>query len=302
MNGKYLSRLLFLIISALGSLYLLTEAVLQTQGKSICANEGCKVVAQYTRYGDNSIVVPGFVVLLVLALLAANGLRSTSETRERIITFLLVTALSAEGFFVGYQLVWLSTVCLFCVSVFGIFVILGILRVLEGYHEVLAGFGSLVALYALFFLILPSGAGSAFPINRQYVLFYSPDCKHCSEIWKELEEKHIDVMHVAVREHAATLKTLGIEHVPTLFVNGSTEKVFLTGNDAIRRQLSCISGQKYSETQKRSKKVGMVSRNAPIRTGGLPEGSLNLFAPSGQNPLFNPLTDDGLCKEDVKCQ
>jgi hypothetical protein len=300
MNGRYLVRLLFPIISALGSLYLLTEAVLQSQGKSICANEGCKIVAQYSRFGDNAIVVPGLVVLVVLALLTAKDLRTVSVTRERIVNTLLAAALAAEGFFVGYQLVWLSTVCVFCLSVFGIFVTLGALRVMAGHQEVLAGFGSLAVLYALFFLVLPAG-GSALPRNRQYILFSSTDCKHCAEIRKELEERHLDVLHVAVKEHAAMLRNLGIEHVPTLLVSGPVEKVFLTGNDAIRRHLACGPGQNIPETRKRTGKSGTQSQSAPVPSASLPLGTLNLFAPSGQDPLFNPLPDDGMCKEDVKC-
>jgi hypothetical protein len=300
MNGRYLVRLLFPIISALGSLYLLTEAVLQSQGKSICANEGCKIVAQYSRFGDNAIVVPGLVVLVVLALLTAKDLRTVSVTRERIVNTLLAAALAAEGFFVGYQLVWLSTVCVFCLSVFGIFVTLGALRVMAGHQEVLAGFGSLAVLYALFFLVLPAG-GSALPRNRQYILFSSTDCKHCAEIRKELEERHLDVLHVAVKEHAAMLRNLGIEHVPTLLVSGPVEKVFLTGNDAIRRHLACGPGQNMPETRKRTGKSGTQSQSAPVPSASLPLGTLNLFAPSGQDPLFNPLPDDGMCKEDVKC-
>jgi glutaredoxin len=300
MNGKYLARLFFLVISALGSLYLLTEVVLQSQGRSICADEGCKVVAQYTRFGDNAIVVPGLAVLVVLALLTAKDLRTVSMTRERIVNMLLVAALAAEGFFVGYQLVWLSTVCVFCLSVFGIFVTLGILRVLAGQQEVLAGFGSLAVLYALFFLVLPAG-GSALPQNRQYILFASADCKHCAEIRKELEKRQLDVQYVAVKEHAVTLRNLGIEHVPTLLVNGTAEKVFLTGNDAIRRHLACGPVQKTSGARKHPGKSSTTSQNTPVPSAALTEGNLNLFAPSGQNPLFNPLPDDGMCKEDVKC-
>jgi hypothetical protein len=301
MSGKYLARLLFIIISSLGSLYLLTEAVLQTQGKSICTSAGCAVVAQYSRFGDNAIVIPGLVVLVLLALLTAKDLRTASVNRERIVNMLLVAALAAEGFFIGYQHLWLSTACLFCLSVFGIFVTLGALRLIAGHQEVLAGFGSLAVLYALFFLVLPAG-GSALPQDRQYILFYGSDCKHCAEIRKELEDRHLDVLHVAVKEHAAMLRSLGIEHVPTLLVNGAAEKVFLTGNDAIRRHLACGPGQKSPETRTLSGRSGSASQRAPAPPAGSPDRTLNLFAPSGQNPLFNPLPDDGMCKEDVNCK
>jgi hypothetical protein len=156
-------------------------------------------------------------------------------------------------------------------------------------------------LYALFFLVLPAG-GAALPQNRQYILFYSSDCKHCAEIRKDLEARHLDVLHVAVKEHAAMLRSLGIEHVPTLLVNGPAEKVFLTGNDAIRRHLACGPEPKLPETEKRPGISDTASRRVSGPSVVPSEGTLNLFAPSGQNPLFNPLPDDGVCKEDVKCK
>jgi glutaredoxin len=300
MNGKYLSALLFLAVSALSTLTLLVEAVLQLFGKSICATEGCKVVAQYTRFGDLTMVLLGLGTVALIAVLAAQEMRSVSVRSERVINFLLVVSLAGEGFFVGYQLFRLHAVCVFCLGVFGIFVVLGGLRILSGQREVIAGFGALLAVLGLFYLILPSG-GTALPRDANYILFYSDDCKYCSEIRKELDEKKIDVRHVKIQEHAATLKNLGIEHVPTLMVNGPQEKLFLTGTDAIRRHL-LTCGQTQSVPQKKQ-----VSRTAPRsgRTQAPAEqgaGSLAPFSPGGgPNILFSPLPDTGICKEDAKC-
>ena len=232
-NGRYTSSLAFLIVSGLGSLYMLVEALLQAQGKSICASEGCKVVAQYSRYGDLSMVLLGLATLSFLSVLAASGLRSVTAGRERLLNLVLVAALAAEGFLVGYQVLWLSTVCVFCLSAFGIFLLLGVLRLLAGQREILFGFATLGALLALFFLILPSG-GRTLPAEHKVILFHSSDCKHCAEIKKELDDARIEVEHVLVKEYSATLKSIGIEHVPTLLVNGPYEKRFLTGTDAVR--------------------------------------------------------------------
>ena len=294
MNANYLSSLLFLIVGVLSSLYLLLEAVLQSFGRSICATEGCKVVSQYTRFGDLTMVLLGLGAVAVITALAARGLRSVSEARDRTINFLLIVSLAGEGFFVGYQLFRLDAVCIFCLSVFGIFLVLGILRVLSGHREVLAGFGALAAVLALFYLVLPTG-GTALPLDAKYILFYSPDCKHCTEIRKELEEKKIEVRHVEVKEYAPLLKNLGIEHVPTLLVNGKYEKYFLTGIEAIRGHL--VSTQAPVPVMKPSKRTPAA---AAIKNNAA--GPIDLFAPSATpNPLFNPLPDEGLCKEDVKC-
>jgi hypothetical protein len=300
MNGKYLSALLFLAVSALSTLTLLVEAVLQLYGKSICATEGCKIVAQFTRFGDLTMVLLGLGTLALITVLAAQELRSVSARSERVINFLLVVALAGEGFFVGYQLFRLDAVCVFCLGVFGVFVVLGGLRILSGQREVIGGFGALLAVLGLFYLILPAG-GTALPRDAKYILFFSADCKYCSEIRKELEEKKLDVRHVAIQEYAATLKNLGIEHVPTLMVIGPQEKSFLTGADAIRRYLLTCEQAQPAEQKKQA------SRTAP-RSGGTQTisdqgaGSLVPFSPGGgSNLIFSPLPDTGICKEDVKC-
>jgi len=289
LNGRYISSLAFLVVSSLGSLYMLVEALLQTQGKSICASNGCKVIAQYSRFGDLSLVLLGLAALAFLALLAALGLRSVHEGRERLMNLALIVALAAEGFLVGYQLLWLSTACLFCLSVFGVFALLGILRILAGHRDVLAGFAMIPAFLTLFVLLLPSG-GMALPAEHKLILFYSPDCKHCAEIRKELEAARIEFEHLQVKEFSATLKSIGIENVPTLFVNGPYEKRFLTGTDAIRGYIA--SCRTPLMPQGKLKDAGFSGRPG-----------LNIFAPPASlEGILNPPPDEGLCKEDVKCE
>jgi len=294
MNGKYFSSLLFLIVSALGTLYLLVETVFQSLGTSICVTEGCKVVSQYTRFGDLAMVLMGLGTLALITGLAVQEMRPAGERRGQAIDFLIIVSLAGEGFFVGYQLFRLHAVCVFCLSVFGIFVVLGILRVLAGRREVLAGFGALLAVLSLFYLVLPAG-GTALPHDQKYILFYSADCKHCSEIRKLLEEHKVEVRHVEVKEYASLLKNLGIEGVPTLMVNGPTEKIFLTGADTIRRHLFPPS----APVPARKANPGAEARKNPP---GRPAGPFDLFTPATtQNPVFNPLPDNGLCKENTKC-
>jgi hypothetical protein len=289
----------FLIISVLGALYLAAEAVLLTFGTSICATEGCKVVAQYARFGDRSFVLAGLAVLLLLAVLAWQGRDDESVGVGRVMNALLIAALTAEGFLVGYQLLWLSTVCVFCLSVFGIFATLSALRAAAGHREVLAGFGALALLLLLFLVILPAG-GPRLPGDAKLILFYSTECKHCSEIRKEIDASGLEVEHVLIRGYASTLKGIGIEDVPTLLVNGPYEKIFLTGTAAIRKYLASCRDDRTARTP--VPRTGGPSQ--PAAAGGTTSAAepFTLFpAPGAPGSILNPLPDDGLCKEEQKC-
>ena len=299
MNGRALSQRLFLTVSILGAIYLATEAVLLSFGTSICATEGCKVVAQYARFGDRAFVLAGLAVLLLLAWLAWQGRNDENARAGRVMNAVLAAALTAEGFLVGYQLLWLSTVCVFCISVLGIFVTLGALRVASGHREVLAGFGALLLLLVLFVVILPAG-GQRLPKDAKLILFYSTECKHCTEIRKELDEGGVEVEHVLIKEYASTLKSLGIEDVPTLLVNGPYEKVFLTGTAAIRNYLaSCRADGATPASVRRSEGARQPAASAGATSAADP---LTLFpAPGAPGSILNPLPDDGLCKEEQKC-
>ncbi len=299
MNGTYLASLLFLLTSALGTLYLVVETVLQFLGKSICASEGCKVVSQYTRFGDLSMVLLGVGTLSLLTALSARSMRSSGAGSDRLMDLVLVAALAGEGFLAGYQLFHLHTVCIFCLSVLGIYIVLGVLRVAAGHRVALAGFGALLAVLGLVYLVRPSG--SALPLDGKYILFFSPDCKHCQEIRSEMERQGIEATHVEVTGHARTLKNLGIESVPTLMVNGPYEKIFLTGTDAIRRYLAACRSTQPPATGPSDRPRSRLA--LPPSEKSAQSGTLNLFPSLGTpGQIFNPPSDDGLCKENTKCE
>ena len=96
-------------------------------------------MAQLARFGDLSMILVGFVALTFLALLSGLNRKKQSGLLDFAINLALIAALAAEGFFVGYQVFWLTEVCLLCLSVFGIFVSLGLLRLLGGWKEAAGG-------------------------------------------------------------------------------------------------------------------------------------------------------------------
>jgi len=297
MKGRHGSTFYFFIVSILGALYLLVEIGLQVYGRSICVSEGCGLVARLTRFGDLSTVLIGFVALAFLAILSVLNLRRQSGLVDSAINLVLIAALAAEGFFVGYQIFWLPEVCLFCLSVFALFFILGLLRLLAGWREMTAGFAAFALVLCFVGFVLPP-RGAALPSDKKMVLFYSTECKHCSEIKEEIAKNKLDIHPVLVKEYTATLRNLGVDSVPTLLVNSRSEKLLLTGKEAIRRYLAAC--QALEKPAPPVSGVPASKKRAPAKTGV--SGSVLPLSPLGvPNPIFNPSTDEGVCNEDQKC-
>ncbi|HEX9020945.1 MAG TPA: hypothetical protein VF903_06765, partial [Nitrospirota bacterium] len=134
---------LFLTVSALASGFVLVEAVLQFFGTSLCFTEGCKLTAQYTRFGDLSVLLIGFLTFSSLAALTVCDRFYHATWTGSLINLILVVALACEGFFMGYLMFRIHTFCLFCVIIFGLMAILGLLRLFSGERGMIAGFAAM---------------------------------------------------------------------------------------------------------------------------------------------------------------
>lgn len=230
-------RKLFAGVSMLGLLFVLTETVFQLFGKSICALEGCKLVASSARFGDISILLAGLFIFSLFSGTGFMSLRRDSPDLENFIDLALIVSLASEGFFTGYQAFRIHAACVICLTVFGFIVILSVLRLIEGRRAMIAGFASLISVFSLFYFVLPVDGGAAIPSERQMVLFYKQDCRHCAEVKQELEQRQLPVEYLPAKEYSGFLKRMGIEHVPALCVNRNNLKVFMTGRDPILRYL-----------------------------------------------------------------
>jgi uncharacterized membrane protein len=300
-NPKHLFEKLFLAVSSLAALFVLAEIILRSFGKSICFTEGCKLTAQYTRFGDLSILLTGFAAFASMAVLSLLARFYYSASAGRLLNLLLVVALTAEGFFMGYLMFRIQTVCVFCLIVFGCMVTLGILRILSGQREVIAGFAALAAVFSLLYLVLPVGITVNLPAENRLILFYSKDCKHCTEVIKEFEEKKIAVAHLPVNEYTNFLKSMGIDHVPTLLVSDQNQKVFLTGKDAILRYLHACATSNTDASAAGPKPPVAGKKEAPAAKG--PLLMPDIFSRSGLLTVpDSSAADNGMCKEDEICK
>lgn len=301
-NRNQFSNKLFIAISSLATMFVLTELILQTFfGKSICLTEGCTLTAQYSRFGDISILIIGLLTFFALTALAVLSRFYQVEGTERLLNLVLIVALAGEGFFMGFLAFRIHTLCVFCVIVFGFMVVLGMLRLLAGEKDLVAGFAALAAVFSMFYFILPAGVTVTLPENERLILFYGKECKHCAEIKKELEENTITVKYLEVTGYAAFLKSMGIEHVPTLYVNDKYQKAFFTGKDAIRRYLiTCTESAKKAEKLKQQTKKKKASNPRKADDAGL---MIDIFHQQSLIPQNGqPAPDDGMCKEDEPCK
>jgi uncharacterized membrane protein len=290
---------IFLIVSVIASLFVLTELVLKYFGKSICYTEGCNMTAQAARFGDVSIFLIGFATFSSIAVLMLLNRRFQKPEIERLINLILVVALAGEGFFMGYLAFRIYTLCLFCVTIFCIMAVLGITRLLSGEKDISAGFAALFAIFIIQYLVLPAGVPVNLPTNERLILFYSKDCKHCAEVIQELDEKKISVAHLPVNSYIGFLKNMGIETVPTLMINDQYQKIFLTGTEAINRYLLACTKSKSVAVKAIKKTTPKKGEMAAPNSGA----TIDIFNQTGL--LTAPVTsaaEEGMCKQDEICK
>ncbi len=299
-NGKQVYKRIFFALSSLAAVFVLTEIVMNSFGRSICQTEGCKVVAQYVRYGDISILLIGLATFSVLALLSLLDIYWSKTNAGSYINLLLIVSLACEGFFTGYQAFSIHTPCLFCLIIFAVIVVLGIVRLLEGEREVIAGFLSLVAVFSLLYLVMPAGVPVDLPAGDRFILFFSKDCKYCAEVIQNLDEKKINVKHLNVAEYSTFLKSMGIDTVPTLMVNSPSQKIFITGKEAILRYLvACTLPQETKAGDGRKTKEDASRAVSAPGTGAAGDMFIQPFL------LTEPSVsagEEGMCKQDEICK
>jgi hypothetical protein len=298
-NRRQAYKKIFLAVNVLAAIFVLTEIIMQSFGRSICQTEGCKVVAQFVRFGDISILLIGLATFSFLALVSFLEIYRNKTGVGPLINMVLIVSLACEGFFTGYQVFIVHTPCLFCLIIFAFIGLLGVIRFLAGEREVIAGLLSLAAVFSMFYLVLPAPSTVNVPADERFILYYSKECKYCGEVIKSLDEKKIAVKHLEVTPYSAFLKSMGIDTVPTLEVTAKNQRLFISGKDAILRYLlACTPALENTEDKGKSTKAG-TSTDVFRRGSGTTTDIFN--QPS---LLTGPLSsdEDGMCKQGDVCK
>jgi len=241
------ARTSFFILSITGTLVVLIEVAMNLSRTSLCISEGCKTVTSQVRYGNITILLLGAAAFLLLSILSRPGSARYGQYGDKIISTILCAAIASEGFLIGYQAFRVYAPCWFCLAVFALFALMGILWILSGHWEVATGFAGFFTILALFYLILPvptSGERLGDHVGRNpLTLFYSSACKSCEEIETFCKERNIVINKVDADEHFDLLEQMDIYEIPVLFVNAPEEKRVLVGKTKIKEFLSRGDGR-----------------------------------------------------------
>ena len=286
----------FFAILLISLCFLVVELIFQYHDKSICPTEGCKIVNQQTRFGEVSIILIGIASLITLLTLTFFTLYRNKTGLEKYINLVLIVSLASEGFFAGYQVFWIQTICIMCLIILGIFLILGALRLLYGEYDVIAGFMSFAGVFAILYLILPTGETFSLP-NDDLILFYSNNCPFCEEVKKEIEASKLKVTPLLAQDYAVFLKNLGIEHVPVLYVNKKNQRIILIGKDEINRFLfsNQETGLKKQTKTLQKKYQAKIKIDSQKDTNGNEFNKLLLPQDTSISPYSQP-AEEGACK------
>lgn len=292
---------IFLAVSTLATSFVLAEIIMRFFGKSICLTEGCKVVGQHARFGEISILLIGLATFFFLAFLTFLNLYRNRTGVDPLVNLVLIVSLACEGFFTGYQAFSVRTPCVFCLIILSLIVVLSLIRLLAGEKEIIVGFVSLAAVFSMLYLVQPAGVPVSLPTSERVVLFFSKDCKHCTEVIQHLAEKKIEVKHLEVKEYSAFLKSMGIDTVPTIMVNAQNQRLFLSGKDAILNYL-CRCSPSGDACDDIGKSTGPGGTAPPIVSSQETDTAVDIFdQPSFLNGQMSS-DEAGMCKQDDVCK
>jgi len=254
---KRLSALLTNLLIGGGCLLTSAAIAMSLSGSSFCSSRGCKVVEDYLSIDPIFMYALGFFFFCLMLIF---------ERRESLTTYgstLLMFALAAEGYLVGFQLFVVHTVCIFCLTIASIIAGLGLLKLFgETRRIVLNGFllfaltCSLVGFVNVSFSPIPSGDDD--------VLIYSKNCPHCEEVIRFSRERGIPLKLCEANEVKGGLKWMGIDVVPVLVCSDTREKKIYTGTKNILAVLAAKYKPSTEEVITPARPSGKVIRH-PIK-------------------------------------
>ena len=225
-----------MVLFLLGFLIAVFEIILKLNNKTICNTKGCALVDSFTK-SELLMLVFGaglFLLLFILSILKKEKIFSVSI--QHVISFIVILALTIEGYLVGFQLFVIKEYCLFCLTVAGLIFISAIYYLFVKKIK-LVSLAFVSFLVVLFFTWFVNPAITVLPKNK-YVLIYSEDCSHCHKVIDFCKERGIDIVKVEVNQVKGALRCFGINSVPALVCDFDNEKNIVVGYESIIQKLN----------------------------------------------------------------
>ena len=255
------SRKPVLILSIFGASGIVLQIIsLSLRGETFCLNQGCKVVEQLTTISPGVFNTIGLSFFLIVATLAFFS--KGRDSVEWVLKCVLLAGLSADAVFVGYQVFVAKVLCSYCLTVFGIILLLNLVT---GPRQFSLGLLVILAELTAFSLLrfdlgvplseisLDHGTYAIRACSnpsRSLYLIFSKDCPHCKKVINTLRgcsqcEFHfnpvekIDKMILPgllpessydPKVNILTLKLLGINSIPVLIDKNDKGMLFIRGD------------------------------------------------------------------------
>ncbi len=288
----------FLII--LGGLLTSTELILSLSNSSLCSSAGCRIVASYLRFDERYMYVLGFLFFCGLYV------TERKEVLRKFSALLLMCALAAEGYLVGFQFFIANTVCPFCIAVAAIIACLAVLKLISRVTEpMLAGFCLFVLTGSLVGSI--NVASTPLPTDRHYVLIYSKGCPHCEEIIRFSKEKAIPLTLCEATEVKGALRWMGIDAVPVLVCNDDDGKKIYSGENTIKAVLTARYVPSGKNTTAQSSPAGKAARTVKKKLTQS-SGGMEIFHKGYESFIYSGKEghpgekNDGTCSMSTTCE
>ena len=248
-------------LSLFSSLILAGQVLLIViRGEAFCLNEGCRVVEGLTLVSPFVFNIIGLVYFQMIFWIS---LASKSKSgAERLLRFVLIAGLIAEGVLLSYQTVVAGSFCSYCLF---IFFMVTVLNALMDFRQMAFGLLMVAVQMGVFSLLkfdspedrlhgltLDDGTyavrSCSDPIKHLYLIF-SEDCPHCHNVIEMLEgctrcEFHFNPIEAIDREllpglspnekysteiNILALKILGIDTIPILMAKDHDGFTFIKG-------------------------------------------------------------------------
>lgn len=256
----------------LSSSIVAVQIVLLVLGRDgICLSQGCQVVDELTRVPPLVFNLAG---LFFFQAVAWGVFRTDTEKaiRWRIVQWLLLAGLAAEGVLVGFQLFVVGVFCTYCLIILGCIVLLNLLA---GKKQLLAGtfvFASVFLAFSSLQFKQDSGLHNAtrdgvfasriHPSSPVTVhLFFSSTCTHCHSVLEAMARtpalsmllnpidriSSLDIPGLTLNgqyspeANRALLNALDIQEIPVLLEHKNTGLVIIKGENAILRYLDTFA-------------------------------------------------------------
>jgi len=263
LRNKNLSIRFVRLVALLASLMVIVQIIVLFLGKEgLCLSQGCQVVDQLTKVSPLIFNIAGLFFFQAV-FWGLYRVASESENRVKIVRFLLLVGLAAEGVLVGFQQVVAGAFCTYCLIVLGFIVLLNLLA---GIKQLMAG-ALLFGVVVLAFSSLEYNHSQRSPqatkegvfaskINSSpaatVYLFFSSTCNHCQRVLEVMRNtasismhfnpidtlSSFDVSGAALNPNYSPtanktlLTSLGIDEIPVLLVRTTTGFSIIKGESA----------------------------------------------------------------------